>query len=431
MQSLAVSRGNKIRMNITQGEKGGVKEGEEYPPMSEEISISTDMISVRSRRESEISTASTGSRSSKRKKVEADDEVDITVEYKDLEKARIALEGIRAMVKEAYTVGGRMKKDIVNCIEEQIRTLDNCLTRTALRNAALKGKLEATDARDNKQTYSSVLVNQPAKARIPAVKGQAGRKTVPIKRHCVLIKPTEGKDLGGTTVRDLVVKAINPVKERMHINSLKKLRDGTVALEVPTRSDLDKVTNNVQLKEAGLKVTIPTIRRPRIIVYDMPSDLDEDRGKEAIYEQNIDVFEDLTKADFLDQAKLVFKTGRRDGPEANWIMEVTSTVRNKLRTTEKLYILTRRCKILDYVALSRCFNCQRYGHIAKYCKNAKPTCAHCAEEGHTIKECRKTTKAQKCAACRAVGRPHDHKADKNCPTYLLALEAYKGTVDYG
>ena len=67
----------------------------------------------------------------------------------------------------------------------------------------------------------------------------------------------------------------------------------------------------------------------------------------------------------IENTRLVFKTGDRQRQESNWILEVAPEIRNALRRTEKLYITARRCKVLDYINLSKCYNCQAYRHIAK------------------------------------------------------------------
>ena len=63
----------------------------------------------------------------------------------------------------------------------------------------------------------------------------------------------------------------------------------------------------------------------------------------------------------------------------------------------------------------QCFNCQRYGHVAKYCRRIEKTCVRCGVEGHTRQECGNEVS---CFHCRS-----DHYAnDKECDRYKVEEE---------
>ena len=63
----------------------------------------------------------------------------------------------------------------------------------------------------------------------------------------------------------------------------------------------------------------------------------------------------------------------------------------------------------------QCFNCQRFGHVAKYCRRLEKTCVRCGEEGHTRLEC---GNAASCFHCK-----QDHYAnDKMCDRYKIEEE---------
>lgn len=59
----------------------------------------------------------------------------------------------------------------------------------------------------------------------------------------------------------------------------------------------------------------------------------------------------------------------------------------------------------------KCFNCNKYGHLAKECKNAKNTkCFNCGKEGHISKDCRQPKKFRN----RALGEEDEEvKNDDN------------------
>lgn len=63
----------------------------------------------------------------------------------------------------------------------------------------------------------------------------------------------------------------------------------------------------------------------------------------------------------------------------------------------------------------RCNKCQRFGHVAKYCRRNLLTCARCSEDGHAFKECNNATK---CIHCEGT----HYASDKKCPKYLIECE---------
>ena len=64
----------------------------------------------------------------------------------------------------------------------------------------------------------------------------------------------------------------------------------------------------------------------------------------------------------------------------------------------------------------QCRNCQRFGHVLKFCRQAHPRCAKCGTEGHTFSNC--DVHVPSCVNCSG-----QHSAtDKTCPKYLLEEE---------
>ena len=64
----------------------------------------------------------------------------------------------------------------------------------------------------------------------------------------------------------------------------------------------------------------------------------------------------------------------------------------------------------------QCYNCQKYGHVSKYCRKLTPTCSKCTQDGHTMKQCE--SQITKCYNCS-----EEHiSSSKECKSYKMEEE---------
>jgi len=108
---------------------------------------------------------------------------------------------------------------------------------------------------------------------------------------------------------------------------------------------------------------------------------------------------ELTEKD-TSRAKVLFRTGPRDKESVHWVIETPPDVLKKVEN-KKAFIGMCRCNMKLYTTMTQCFNCQRYGHTATRCKDAKPTCRNCAGE-HDPRSCK--SESIKCANCKGPHR---------------------------
>lgn len=232
------------------------------------------------------------------------------------------------------------------------------------------------------------------------------------------------------------MRLIDPVKEIIGIRGLKKRENVKVCNEITSVEDVKKFMENDGLKQAGIQVANSALLNPRLIVFDVPKDLDTPRLIEVVFSQNENLLAAVAEEEFRNGFLLRFKTGKKDSDLVNWVVETSPKIRNILRGngSERIYLCWQSCKIQDYRGISRCFKCLRFGHISKFCKSENSVCSYCSEEGHEHKKCLswEGKASPVCCNCKIAGRPSVHEeVDSNCPAYKLALERLIARTYYG
>lgn len=341
----------------------------------------------------------------------------------------------------------KISKKAAGELLELVSDLTDTITKLMTRNIFLKGVLDGKDKqiyciekalddikrdRDrDKSTYATVAgtVRQSA-SRPPPITGSV-RRTFPEKKYTAIVKMVnETEKDTADTIKERFLATIDPVGSKLHVESIRKLRSKKVVVEVQTQEDLAKIISTEGLATAGLKVEASDKKQPRIQIFDVPSDMTSEACMEALYEQNNWVFKNISRQDLESNCRFVFRTGRKDMETTNWVLEVTPLLRNIMRSAEKVYIGTYRCRIVDFTRISRCFKCQGLGHISTTCGADKDTCGFCAEQGHRTKDCGRK-ELRKCAICKRMNKDFNHASDDKCPYYMFLIERQRNRTDYG
>ncbi|XP_037298282.1 uncharacterized protein LOC119190429 [Manduca sexta] len=274
---------------------------------------------------------------------------------------------------------------------------------------------------DGKMTYaSSVKLRLPKQA--PAMEPRA-----PLP--CVVAYPTSERtaDLtSSSATKQALFNAIKPSDDGFQIVGVKKTAKAGVVLRVANERQIHKLQSVDALKSAGLRLEKPKGRRPRILIKDVPSSMEDKPFLTALYRQNIKDEMPIKEDDFIKSVKIVRRRSLEHGRK--WIgVEIDSEVRKHLvATKDKLFIDWATCRFIDDVEIVRCLNCQQYGHVHKFCTIKTPTCAVCAE-AHETKACpHKDNRDFKpvCATCKRFKKPHDHRCGNNINTLDCVAESY-------
>ena len=371
-------------------------------------------------------------------------EVDLIVK-----EARNIEEDIRTFLQNDPS--RKMSTERVNQAMKMIGALSKAVMDTAVKNAYLAGAIEGMRRErynvhekldkildrvntDKGKTFAQVTVSTPT--RVPTLSGPT-KRTPPQPAQVVVIKPPESrKEEKSDETKKIVMDLIKPGKDKMKIRGVRLRKDGGLVVEAATSADLEKIVGNEALKEKGYIVARTGSLNPRLVIFDVPNTIKEEELAENIWEQNEDLLVNLDAGEFLANFKPRFKMGRRREDLTNWVIEVSPKIRTLLRKEEKtrLYIEWQSCRIQDFRGVTRCFKCQQYGHVQKFCKDEEKTCAYCAKTGHMADECadKKAGKQPTCPACRKARKKSDHAgSDKKCPAFKSALDRIIQKTDYG
>ncbi|KAK4875721.1 hypothetical protein RN001_012143 [Aquatica leii] len=300
--------------------------------------------------------------------------------------------------------------------------------QSALHNVSAKLSTTAIAAPPAQLFYA-----QAARSKlVEKVKVPSGKSVSPISRSTVVIVPKPDSPLKtADETKTTLMKVLDPQKYGLRLDRVTKTSKSSIRLE-SEKTDLTKIPSDI-LDKAGLVVKPQGKSLPRLSLINVPTNLSPEQVKEAIISQNFHDASDEVLHLANQHLKVLFRFGPRDQPNGNWIVEVHADVRRYLLASRRVYIPWNACRVNDHIRVTRCFNCQKYGHHSSDCKS-ELQCGHCAEK-HDTKACPNLERDPTCANCVRFGHKGDivrHKAISNtCPAYLKRLDAKISNTDYG
>lgn len=225
-------------------------------------------------------------------------------------------------------------------------------------------------------------------------------------------------------VKQLVKEKIRPKTQNIQVHRLSKIRNGGIAIEVQSDRETEFIRETLA---EHLDVRTPVKRKPRIILFSIDKTYSEDELLEEIHLQN---FKHLSFNNFSDNFKLKFKTGPRQQSTVNWVAECSPGLYREITLKGKVFLDWTSARVSVYKAATRCYKCQKYGHLSKDCKSQVEICGHCAGSGHDRLNCPLTRLPPKCANC-PKGKADHSVHGKSCPSYINELNRLDRLTDYG
>lgn len=341
---------------------------------------------------------------------------------------------------------GKMNSDQKLRVNNLCRKVANGTSQMAVMYQSLKQKtIQAHDKIENlqaqqshanaidqlKKTVETKMQSAELTSYAHIVKKGANNLVRPENLSAIAIYPSDKTKTSDET-KALVQTIISPEAFKLQVRGIKKVRNGGVLISTENKGDIDKLRGSHKLASSGLTIEEPSKRRPRIIIIGVPQSLSEKEVLDCIYEQNLsDKVPNYTRESFAETAKISHKSGKKNPSFTNYIIEVPPTIRRVLVNQGRIFINWTSCHVRDFTIVTRCYNCQLFGHAAKFCRESTPACNHCGESGHTHKECTKKSTPPVCATCKRFKRKCDHQTgDESCPARKYAEANYINSIDY-
>lgn len=216
-----------------------------------------------------------------------------------------------------------------------------------------------------------------------------------------------------------------------------------VILRMSRPEDREKL-KEVIMKDSEIKnktkVNIPRKRRERILILSVDNAVDQSQIEEAVRKilQDVTMSDDVTKdlsRRMYDQAldegtrktlrDLVYssvpefniiRSTKTRQEKNNWLLDMDGKGKEILLGMKRICIDFERYRVVEHIAITRCFKCQVYGHYSSQC-TGETHCTKCAE-AHDVKDCK--SDATLCSNCYFDNQDGDsaHRADSpDCPVY--------------
>lgn len=246
-------------------------------------------------------------------------------------------------------------------------------------------------------------------------------------KNVLFLKPSADKKM--ENIKQVVLESVRPAHPELKVSKLKPTKAGGVVLELDNKKDYDKLKSSKILEKVGLVASAPKQVEPHFIVYNVLKNLsDEDLV------ENIKIscgLENIFDKNQMSKLKVVSKRNSKFENRSHKILVAPFNMKTFILKLGKIHAYWETYKVADFINITRCFNCQSYGHPAKFCNKKSPTCGHCGQEGHKIDNCKDKDKKETCANCKRAGRGAQHSVrSDDCPILMKAKSMVINNTNY-
>lgn len=247
-------------------------------------------------------------------------------------------------------------------------------------NAVLKNEIKLL--RQSTNTVDSIQPSiQPVKTYASATKNDTN----------VLVIKQKGEQSNAVKVKKDIREKVDPSDLGVGLSMGPSTKRGGIVLNCSKEREIEQIQQEIQTKLGGnYEVDRPESLSQRLKIVGV--------NEEEFNLSNEALIMKIKKQNGLNKENTKIKILRKSNlfnKRFNIIVEVDSDIYRALASKDRVSVGWNRCRTFDDFGVVRCFNCCKYGHLQKECREKK-SCEKCAEE-HEAKNCKSTI--FKCRNC--------------------------------
>lgn len=249
-------------------------------------------------------------------------------------------------------------------------------------------------------SYATVASNPPNNTKVLVVKQKGSQKDI-------------------KQIKKDLQEKIKPAELGLGVSMGRPTKNGGLIISCGNEKEISTVRSEIQKKLGeNYEVDQPKKHDHRIKVVGVhESEYEEDLIMSVIKQNELQENIKDFKLKILRKSNVLNK-------RFNIIFEVDSSSYNLLINKEIINIGWSRCRVFNDYGIVRCYNCNKYGHLQKDCKN-KIMCAKCSGD-HDTKQCMDESDNCKCVNCIDSNDKFKMNLDINHPAWDYAnCETYK------
>jgi hypothetical protein len=275
-------------------------------------------------------------------------------------------------------------------------------------NKEIFQKLEEIQQQLSAPKYSTIVKRN--------LESNAFTEKVEMKSENVLIVRPVAENVKSNETEKILKSVLINSKKNIAINNIKFISKGGLAVNCGSTEDREELAETISNTINECSVTKPKQKNPKIVLYGVDSELTENDITNEIVKKNktIKDFLETTKSERIEdhiKCKFQFRKKNSSQTEAEnanqtvvehklrtWVLEVSPKIWQILSKLSSVYVGFRACRFEEYLFISRCFNCNGFGHKASECKQTVSSCGKCGQN-HDTKNCKSTNATHFCSNC--------------------------------
>jgi hypothetical protein len=283
---------------------------------------------------------------------------------------------------------------------------------------AIENRSPSNDEPAANRTYSAVLKTSNKETVI----SDMGKQHIVRDRQVLIVKPRPGVSVSEAEA-DIVKNEISEALGSVPISNFRKTQRGAFVLELPNSKFMNKAKDHLDTHfkdDQNFTVNKPLKVLPKMTIVGVPSEMSNENIVKAICEKNDEINNYVMSGCILS---VVFSRATIN-EEKTVVLKMAPEIRSAIKDIGGfVHIGMVRCRAYDRFWVTRCYYCQKYGHISSKCPNinSSAVCSYCSL-AHKSQDCT-SRDALCCRNCVDSGVPDaDTKhssSDKVCPKFIF------------